>query len=225
MRLGPFSRSTDRDWVDERRRMVDRQIRRRRVEDETVLRAMETVPRHLFVQDDQVDLSYADRALPIGHGQTISQPYIVARMTELLEPRPGLKVLEVGTGSGYQAAVLAACGMNVYSVERIPALQERARHALEESGFSESISLRLADGTLGWPEEAPFDRIIVTAGAKDLPRSLLDQLADGGTLVAPVGGTYTQRLRRYRREGADVSEEDFEAARFVPLVTEDRERD
>ncbi|MFB6368619.1 MAG: protein-L-isoaspartate(D-aspartate) O-methyltransferase [Gemmatimonadota bacterium] len=213
------------DPADRRRRMVDRQIRRRGVEDERVLRAMEEVPRHLFVRRSDRSRAYADSAMPIGHDQTISQPYIVARMTELLEPAEGLRALEVGTGSGYQAAVLAACGLRVYSVERIRALSERAGEALRRAGYADRVRLRVGDGSRGWPEEAPFDRIIVTAGAGELPDPLRRQLADGGVAVAPVGGRHTQWIRRYRRRGEEWEEEEFEAARFVPLVRDEEPED
>ena len=201
--------------------MVERQIRRRGVEDERVLSAIEEVPRHLFVRAGDRSRAYQDSALPIGHDQTISQPYIVARMTELLEPDEGLKALEVGTGSGYQAAVLAACGIEVFSVERIAPLSERAREALLQAGYADRVHLRVGDGSLGWPEEAPFDRVVVTAGAAELPDPLREQLADGGVAVAPVGGRSTQWIRRYRRQGDRWEEEEFEAARFVPLIRGD----
>ena len=208
------------DPAERRRRMVERQIRRRGVRDERVLSAMEEVPRHLFVRPGDRSRAYRDSALPIGHDQTISQPYIVARMTELLEPDEGLRALEVGTGSGYQSAVLAACGLEVYSVERIEALSERARETLLQAGYADRVHLRVGDGSRGWPEEAPFDRIVITAGAEELPDAVRDQLADGGVAVAPVGGRTTQRIRRYRREGDRFREEEFEAARFVPLIRE-----
>lgn len=209
------------DDAARRRSMVERQIRRRGVEDERVLSAMEEVPRHLFVRAGDRSRAYRDSALPIGHDQTISQPYIVARMTELLEPDQGLKALEVGTGSGYQAAVLAACGMEVFSVERIAPLSERAREALLQAGYADRVHLRVADGSRGWPEEAPFDRVVVTAGAAELPDPLREQLADGGVAVAPVGDRSTQWIRRYRRQGDRSEEEEFEAARFVPLIRGD----
>ncbi len=193
------------------------------MEDERVLSAMEEVPRHLFVRRGDRSRAYQDRALPIGHDQTISQPYIVARMTELLEPDEGLKALEVGTGSGYQAAVLAACGLEVFSVERIAPLAERAREALLQAGYADRIHLRVGDGSSGWPGKAPFERILVTAGAAEFPDPLREQLADGGVAVAPVGGRSTQWIRRYRRRGDRCEEEEFEAARFVPLIREDGE--
>ena len=209
------------DDAARRRQMVERQIRRRGVEDERVLSAMEEVPRHLFVRRGDRSRAYRDSALPIGHDQTISQPYIVARMTELLEPDEDLKALEVGTGSGYQTAVLAACGMQVFSVERIAPLSERAREALLQAGYADRVHLRVGDGSRGWRGEAPFDRIVVTAGAEKLPDPLRGQLADGGVAVAPVGGRSTQWIRRYRKRGDRWDEEEFEAARFVPLIRDE----
>lgn len=201
-------------------RMVRDQIRARGVVDERVLAAMESVPRHLFVPPMYREVAYADQALPIGFGQTISQPYIVAMMTEALKPEPGLAVLEVGTGSGYQAAVLAACGLEVYSVERIPELHELARESLSRAGYLERVHLRLDDGSGGWPEAAPFPRILVTAAAQRLPDALLAQLAPGGFLVAPVGDPELQTIYRYRRAEAGLEREALEGARFVPLIEE-----
>ena len=201
----------------QRREMVDRQIRRRGISDEVVLRAMNLVPRHSFVPDSQARAAYADCALPIGHGATISQPYVVALMTAALRTAPGLRVLEVGTGSGYQAAILAACDATVFSIERVPQLYERAARALTETGFG-SVAMRLGDGSRGWPEEAPFDRILVTAAAPDVPTALREQLGDGGILVAPVGDDRSQTVRRYRKRGAEFDVEDLEGVRFVPLI-------
>ena len=196
---------------------MDRQIRRRGISDEAVFRAMNLVPRHAFVPDSQARAAYADCALPIGYGATISQPYVVALMTAALRTAPGLRVLEVGTGSGYQAAILAACDATVFSVERVPQLHERAARALTETGFG-SVTMRLGDGSRGWPEEAPFDRILVTAAAPDVPTALREQLRDGGILVAPVGDDRSQTVRRYRKRGAEFDVEDLEGVRFVPLI-------
>lgn len=200
--------------------MVDRQIRRRGVSDERVLQAMSLVPRHEFVPGAQASAAYADCALPIGFGATISQPYIVALMTEALQAGPGCRVLEVGTGSGYQAAVLAACGSDVFSIERIPELHVRAGRALRETGFGR-VTLRLGDGSRGWPEKAPFDRIIVTAAAPVVPAALFEQLIDGGILLAPVGDERLQTVCRYSKRGAELEVEHMECVRFVPLI-EDR---
>ena len=178
---------------------------------------MNLVPRHAFVPDSQARAAYADCALPIGYGATISQPYVVALMTAALRTAPGLRVLEVGTGSGYQAAILAACDATVFSIERVPQLHERAARALTETGFG-SVTMRLGDGSRGWPEEAPFDRILVTAAAPDVPTALREQLGDGGILVAPVGDDRSQTVRRYRKRGAEFDVEDLEGVRFVPLI-------
>jgi len=211
-----------RRFDQKRQDMVTRQLRRRGISDPVVLDAMGRVPRHEFVPGPQVYAAYADCALPIGHGATISQPYVVALMTEALELRPGLRVLEVGTGSGYQAAVLAGCGTRVFSVERIPALHERAAADLRSTGFDD-VSLRLGDGSRGWPEEAPFDRILVTAAAPDVPAGLRSQVADGGILVAPVGNEWMQTVRRYRRRGSEWDVDELEDVRFVPLVVDPAE--
>ena len=220
--MGIFGRSDPSDPGDLRRQMVEAQIERRGVSDARVLDALREVPRHLFATGRSLREAYSDRALPIGRGQTISQPYIVALMTEALEPEPGLDVLEIGTGSGYQAAVLAACGMRVHSVERIGDLQEEARRRLEEAGYLDRVHLRTGDGAGGWPEEAPFDRIIVTAAAEEVPPALREQLAPGGVLVAPVGGRAFQKILRLRkREDGSWEREELESARFVPLVTGD----
>ncbi|MDP2480363.1 MAG: protein-L-isoaspartate(D-aspartate) O-methyltransferase [Candidatus Palauibacterales bacterium] len=205
-----------------RARMVDRQIRARGVRDRRVLEAMTRIPRHLFLPAGRRSDAYADAALPIGRGQTISQPYIVAFMTEALEPADGLRALEVGTGSGYQVAVLADCGMEVWSMERLPELQRSAAEALRGAGIGDRVHLRLGDGSKGWPEEAPFDRILVTAAAPAVPRALLDQLASPGILVAPVGGPALQRILRVRRDAQGrLSEQPLEGARFVPLVVDE----
>ncbi|UCG76692.1 MAG: protein-L-isoaspartate(D-aspartate) O-methyltransferase [Gemmatimonadota bacterium] len=211
------SRGPD-DAVRLRQEMVEQQIRRRGLRDELVLKAMLAVPRHLFVPAEWIGEAYGDHALPIGHGQTISQPYIVALMTSLLEPAPGVRVLEIGTGSGYQAAVLAACGARVWSIERIPELTEFARRNLAAAGYLERVRLRVADGSKGWPQEAPFDRVILTAGAPDLPEAVVDQLAAGGLIVAPLGSYGLQTIYRYRETAGRLEREAIEGARFVPLI-------
>jgi protein-L-isoaspartate(D-aspartate) O-methyltransferase len=215
---------TGRRYEQKRADMVDRQLRRRGISDARVLDAMGRVPRHEFVPSSQLHAAYADCALPIGHGATISQPYIVALMTQALELEEGLKVLEVGTGSGYQAAVLAACGARVFGIERIGPLYERAAHALESSGFG-SVRLRLGDGSRGWPEEAPFARILVAAAAPAVPLPLRDQLADGGILVAPVGNDWMQNLVRHRKRGRRWEVEEMEGVRFVPLIEDEAKED
>lgn len=193
-------------------------IRHRGVADERVLHAMETVPRHLFVPPPHAYDAYRDCALPIGHDQTISQPYIVALMTEALELTPGARVLEIGTGSGYQAAVLAEMGMEVYTVERIAALCDSARERLAHLGYA--VAQRLADGYAGWPEAAPFAGIIVTAAAPRIPEPLLDQLDEGGRMVVPVGPQgRVQVLYKIIKEGGRTREIDLGAVAFVPFVS------
>lgn len=200
--------------------MVDEQLRRRGIKDERVLAAMEAVRREVFCPPEVREHAYEDKPLPIGYDQTISQPYIVGYMSEALQLSRGEKVLEVGTGSGYQAAVLARMGMRVYSVEVVPELAERARETLESLGYE--VHVRAGDGYVGWPEEAPFDAIIVTAAPESLPEELLDQLAPGGRLVVPVGPQYAgQELRRCRKdESGQVSVETLLPVRFVPMVRE-----
>lgn len=205
-------------YASRRIRMVESQLWGRGLADEGVLGAMAEVPRHCFVPPEYEAAAYSDQALPIGYGQTISQPYIVALMTAALRPRRGLRALEVGTGSGYQAAVLAACGLEVYTIERIPELQRWARENLARAGFLDRVHLRLGDGSRGWPEEAPFDRILLTAAAERLPPALAEHLTEGGILVAPVGDPFLQTIYRYRKEGGRLEGEALEGARFVPLV-------
>jgi len=186
------------DWA--RKKMVESQLVPRGIKDPRVLEAMRKVPRHLFVQETQRGSAYEDYPLPIGEGQTISQPYMVALMTEALNLTGEESVLEVGTGSGYQTAVLAELACKVYSVERIPSLTGQARKTLDSLGYK-NVLVRLSDGTLGWPEYAPFDRIIVTAGAPSIPEPLVEQLVEDGILVVPVGSSLSQeliQLTRYR---------------------------
>lgn len=206
--------------ADRRRRMVEIQIRGRGVLDSRLLQAMEEVPRHAFVPSDQEPFAYEDRALPIGLGQTISQPYMVALMTAGLDPAPGMKVLEVGTGSGYQAALLAHMEAEVWTVERLPALALRAESTISRLGI-ESVRFRTGDGSLGWPEEAPFEGIIVTAGSPEVPVSLKSQLADGGRLVIPTGSWSLQELVIVERRGDTCLEKRGGACAFVPLVGEE----
>lgn len=205
------------DFSRLRARMVERQLRRRGVADETVLEAMRRVQRHRFVAEGARWAAYEDEPLQIGSGQTISQPYMVARMTELLELEGTSRVLEVGTGSGYQAAVLAEITPNVWTVERHPELAERARRTLAELGYT-SVDVRVGDGSLGLPDLAPFDAIVVTAAAPHVPEALRDQLAVGGRLVIPVGGLATQSLRLIRRGPEGYRETEVLGCRFVPLI-------
>src|SRR6478735_6541978 len=200
----------------DRQQMVERQLRRRDIEDERVLEAMGRVPRELFVPEQERRRAYADAALPIGHGQTISQPYMVARIVEALSLRPGERVLDVGTGSGYQAAVLAELGANVVTIERIPELAEQARRNLAEAGYE--VDVRVGDGTLGVPELAPFDAIAVAAAAPAFPQTLYEQLRPRGRLVVPVGGPRAQRLELLVRGRGRRGAEYPAPCRFVPLV-------
>ncbi len=196
--------------------MVETQIRARGVRDERVLGVMGKVPRHLFVPESLRRSAYADEPLPIGEGQTISQPYIVAYMTESLALEGGEKVLEIGTGSGYQTAVLAEIAGTVFTVEIVETLARRARTVLDGLGYA-NIHYRVGDGTAGWPEEAPFDAVIVTAAAATLPKALEDQLALGGRMIAPVGAG-AQELVLVRRERTGIRRESLLSVRFVPLV-------
>jgi protein-L-isoaspartate(D-aspartate) O-methyltransferase len=209
-------------YAKQRKKMVDSQIRARGVRDERVLRAMEKIPRHLFVDGGLIDQAYSDNPLPIGEKQTISQPYIVAIMTEALELKGSEKVLELGTGSGYQAAILAELADRVFTIERIAPLAQKARKLLESLNYY-NVVLRVGDGTYGWREESPFDAILVTAGSPSIPRTLVEQLAIGGRLVIPVGGRYSQslvKLTRLSENPDDVKKEDLGGCRFVNLIGE-----
>jgi protein-L-isoaspartate(D-aspartate) O-methyltransferase len=200
-----------------RRRMVDEQIRGRGIDDPRVLAAMEEVPRELFVPHEKRDAAFSDGALPLGCGQTISQPYVVAYMTACLEVQAHHRVLEVGTGSGYQTAVLARLAAEVYTIERVGALLSAARALLNSLGVG-NVRSREGDGSLGWPEFAPFDRIMVTAAAPRVPESLVRQLGEGGRLVIPVGGVAQQTLTLIRLENGRVIETPRLPVRFVKLV-------
>jgi protein-L-isoaspartate(D-aspartate) O-methyltransferase len=207
------------DYTAERSRMVDRQIAARGVCDPRVLAAMKKVPRHRFIPAHLWDQAYGDYPLPIGADQTISQPYIVALMTELLELKATDKVLEIGTGSGYQAAILAELAALVYSIDRVASLLIRAEQILASLGYT-NIKTRVGDGTLGWPEEMPFEAIIVTAGAPQVPRPLTEQLALGGRLVIPVGDTWSQTLTRICKATDGLKFEYHGGCRFVRLIGE-----
>jgi protein-L-isoaspartate(D-aspartate) O-methyltransferase len=200
--------------------MVERQLRGRDITDERVLEAMGRVPRELFVPERERGRAYRDAALPIGHGQTISQPYMVARIAEALSVRPGELVLDVGTGSGYQAAVLTELGAAVVTIERIPELAEAAREALVAAGY-ERVEVRVGDGTLGVPDRAPFDAIAVAAAAPGFPETLYEQLRPRGRLVVPVGGERVQRLELIVRSPEGPAVVHSVPCRFVPLVGEE----
>jgi len=208
------------ELAEARREMVDRQLRARDIVDEDVLRAMERVPRELFVPERERRRAYDDAALPIGHGQTISQPYMVARICEAMAVRPGQRVLDVGTGSGYQVAVLAELGADVVTIERIPELAQQARDNLARVGY-ENVEVVVGAGTLGVPERAPFDAIGVAAAAPGLPQRLYDQLRPGGRLVVPVGGPRAQRLEVIVRSPEGPAVVHSVPCRFVPLVGEE----
>lgn len=201
-----------------RERMAREQIEARGVGDPAVLRAMRKIPRHLFVEEALYPQAYEDHPLPIGHGQTISQPYVVAWMTELLDVVPGMRVLEIGTGSGYQAAVLAEMGALVYTVERVAPLFEQTRARLTSMGY-DAIHFKLDDGTMGWVEEAPFERIMVTAGGPKAPAPLIEQLADPGRMVIPVGTSKrSQTLYVIRKQDGKLLRRDMGGVMFVDLV-------
>ncbi|MBI4465778.1 MAG: protein-L-isoaspartate(D-aspartate) O-methyltransferase [Acidobacteria bacterium] len=209
------------EWVEEQRQaMVEEQLRRRGIRDERVLAAMGTVPRHEFVLPDHVERAYEDHPLPIGRGQTISQPYMVAAMVEALELKGTERVLEIGTGSGYQAAVLARLTARVYTMECDPVLSRSARERLEQMGLLDTIVVLEGDGSLGYPPEAPYDGILVAAAAPDVPECFLDQLAEGGRLVIPVGDLECQELRQIRKCGGRPIPRTLGYCRFVPLKGE-----
>ena len=213
--LNPVLAGADR--LDERLTMVAEQIVARGVKDPVTLAAMREVPRHRFVPDRKSALAYLDRPLPIGHGQTISQPFIVAYMTEIIQPGPGKKILEIGTGSGYQAAVLAAAGAEVYSIEIIPVLADSAAARLRQLGYA-SVITKAADGFYGWAEHAPFDAIIVTAAAEFVPPPLIGQLKDDGLMIIPVGSPFfVQTLMLVQKRAAKTTSTSLMPVRFVPF--------
>jgi len=197
--------------------MVEEQIISRGIRDSEVIEAMKKVPRHLFVEEALQSQGYSDHPLPIGEKQTISQPYMVALMTEALQLTGKEKVLEIGAGSGYQTAILAELGEKVFSIERIRSLAIRARKLLYELGYF-NFEIKIFDGTYGWVEEGPFDAIIVTAGAPDIPQPLIDQLTIGGRLVIPVGDAFVQDLIRVTKTGEGIKREDLGGCRFVKLI-------
>ncbi len=205
------------DLPKARLKMVEEQIVSRGIKDPRVIAAMKKVPRHLFVEEALQSQAYSDHPLPIGEKQTISQPYMVALMTEALQLKEKEKVLEIGAGSGYQTAILAELAEKVFSIERIRSLAIKARQLLYELGYF-NVEIKIFDGTHGWMEEAPFDAIIVTAGAPDIPQPLLDQLAIDGRLVIPVGDAYAQDLMRVTKTKEGIKKEELGGCRFVKLI-------
>ncbi|MBN2079594.1 MAG: protein-L-isoaspartate(D-aspartate) O-methyltransferase [Spirochaetes bacterium] len=205
-----------------RERMVKTQIEDRGIRDEGVLRAMRKVERHKFIPGHHHASAYEDHPLPIGHGQTISQPYIVALMTEICDLDGDEKVLEIGTGSGYQAAILSLLAKSVFSIEIVEPLGKSARSKLKELGYG-NVQVRIGDGYGGWPEEAPFEVIMLTAAPPSIPQSLIDQLAEGGVLVAPVGD-YAQELVKLTKQNGKITRKTITYVRFVPMIHGHRER-
>jgi protein-L-isoaspartate(D-aspartate) O-methyltransferase len=200
-----------------RRVMVETQLIPRGIRQKEVIEAMRTVPRHMFVEEGLHSQAYSDFPLPIGEGQTISQPFMVAHMTQALALTGREKVLEIGAGSGYQTAILSLLSERVFSIERIPTLAARARKNLDSLHYS-NVQIRVGDGTAGWPEESPFDAIIVTAASPKVPKTYVDQLAPGGRLVIPVGGEFLQELLKITKKDGKTVKEDLGGCRFVKLV-------
>ena len=205
------------DFVDARKRMMEGQIVARGITNERVLKVMREVPRHEMVPANYRKYAYEDQPLPIGHGQTISQPYIVAFMTEQLDPKPTDRVLEIGTGSGYQAAVLAGLVQEVYTIEIVEALAQRARLDLKRLGYT-NVHIRPGDGYKGWPEAAPFDAVIVTCAPDQVPQALVDQLKEGGRMIIPVGSGFSQDLYLLEKRGIKVEKRAVLPVRFVPMT-------
>ncbi|WAC07089.1 MAG: protein-L-isoaspartate(D-aspartate) O-methyltransferase [Thermodesulfobacteriota bacterium] len=205
------------NWREQREQMVKHQLVLRGIKDQRVLEAMRKVPRHFFVPEKLSESAYHDGPLSIGEGQTISQPYMVALMTECLGLKGGEKVLEIGTGSGYQTAVLAELAEHIYTIERIPILLKKAQQVLTRLGYT-TITFKGGDGTCGWEEESPFDGIIVTAGAPDISPVLVEQLDEGGVLVIPVGTRFSQSLFKVTKKGDRIEKENYTLCVFVPLI-------
>jgi protein-L-isoaspartate(D-aspartate) O-methyltransferase len=218
----PFA-ATGQNFMAQRNKMVEEQIVKRGVRDSQVIKAMRTVKRHKFVPEQSRQMAYLDRPLPIGHNQTISQPYIVALMTNYLNLEKNDKVLEIGTGSGYQAAVLSLITPNVYSVEIRPELAKAARATLTEQGY-DNVQIKTGDGFQGWKEHAPYDGIIVTASPAEIPQPLKDQLAEGGKIIIPVGGPVFQRLVLLKKTNGKIHRQEITGVRFVPMINEKGKR-
>jgi protein-L-isoaspartate(D-aspartate) O-methyltransferase len=206
-------------FEEARRQMVEGQLAGRGIYDKRVLDVMREVPRHRFVPEDMWDMAYRDTPLPIGHGQTISQPYIVAYMTQMLHLTPDDRVLEVGTGSGYQVAILSRLANQVYTIERVEELSKCAEQIIRELGYS-NVMFRIGDGGYGWPEATPFDAIVVTAAAPEVPQPLIAQLAEGASLIAPIGPAGYQELVHLTKQGEKTKIEHLVPVAFVPLVGE-----
>jgi len=205
------------DYKNLRKKMVEEQIIARGIKDKRLIDVLYKLERHRFVPENSKNSAYGDFPLPIGEGQTISQPYMVALMTECLSLKGNEKVLEIGTGSGYQTAILAELAREVYSIERIESLKLKAEKILNELGYT-NIKIKLGDGTLGWPEESPFDRIIVTAATQDIPLPLLEQLNDRGIVVIPLGDRFSQVLAKIEKKNNQIIREDICGCVFVPLI-------
>jgi len=221
--LANCNKEGDLDYARARRKMVEGQIKARFIKDKRVLEAMGKVPRHLFVPEDIRNLAYTDRPLPIGEGQTISQPYIVALMTECLSLKGDEKVLEIGTGSGYQAAILAELGDSIFTIEIIENLANKAEATLKKLGY-DNVLVKVGDGYFGWPEHAPFQAIIVTCAPESIPRPLIEQLSEGGRMVIPVG-EYYQMLKLILKENGELIEKEIIPVLFVPMQGKIRETD
>jgi protein-L-isoaspartate(D-aspartate) O-methyltransferase len=206
-------------FEEQRRHMIQEQLKARGISDERVLAAFHKVPRHLFIPKEFQQESYADHPIPIGSGQTISQPYMVALMIQLLRLQGHERVLEIGTGSGYELAILAELALEVYSIERLPELANSALRRLEQLGYL-NLDVSAGNGSLGWAEHAPYDGIIVSAGAPQLPRPLIDQLGEGGRLVIPIGSHQAQTLTLVEKRGAHLQMKEITSCVFVPLLGE-----
>ena len=205
------------DYAALRKRMVEEQLIPRGISDKRVLETFHNTKRHKFVPGESQSSSYGDFPIPVGEGQTISQPYMVALMTECLGLKGNEKILEIGTGSGYQTAVLAQLGREVYTIERFETLSKKAQNTLELEGYR-NIFFKIGDGTLGWPEYAPYDRIMVTAAGRNLPLPLIEQLEDGGKIVIPLGESFSQMLTLIEKNGSELKAKNICSCVFVPLV-------